>query len=128
MRFIKYALLFIVPVLLILSCANKNNKLKLLFAKDIQKQDIKIRMEVLGGVPGTEIFNGQTKYSIPNGYGENEWYFSCHERLKGYLRHIKTNANDSHEYNFSFYKNKEKVFVDVDIKGDSPLKATVELK
>ena len=113
MRLIFYFFSFI----LLSACYQQNNQLKLSFDNTIQKQDVKIRMEVLGSVPMTTIYNGQKQFDIPNGYGENEWYFTYKDSLKGYLRFIKTNRNDRHTYKFSFREENGNYFVDVDIKG-----------
>jgi len=85
-------------------------------------------MEVLASVPSTEIYNGEKIFKIPNGYGENEWYFSYNDSLTGYLRHIKTNRNDRHNYRFYFYESNDKYFVDITITGVSKVDATIELK
>lgn len=90
--------------------------------------DVSIKMEVLASIPMTQIYTGQNKFDIPNGYGENEWYFTYKDSLQGYLRHIKTNRNDNHIYLFHFYKKADKYFVDVNIKGVSPLQKKIELK
>ncbi len=110
------------------ACNKKDNHLTVSVDKFINKQDIKIKMEVLASIPVTEIYDGKKQWEIPNGYGENEWYFTYKDTLHGYLRHIKTNRNDNHAYKFTFYKEDERYFVDVSIKGDSPLQQIVELK
>ncbi len=109
------------------SCLNKKNTLKISFSGEIDRADLRIKMEVLVSIPVTQIYNGQKEFDIPNGYGENEWYFTYKDTLSAYTRHIKTNLNDKHTYQFNFYKEKGKVFVDIDIQGISPLKEKIEL-
>ena len=104
------------------------NRLDLTFGDGIRKQDIRVRMEVLGSVKMTEIYNGSKEFDIPNGYGENEWHFSYSDSLQGYIRHFKTNRKEKHDYNFSFFKENEQYFVGVNIEGDQTLKDTIELK
>lgn len=106
----------------------KNNKLNLSFDEKFKKEDIQVKMEVLASIPETLVYNGERKFKIPNGYGENEWYFNYKDSLNGYLRHIKTNRNEKHNYFFYFYYKNGKYFVDVDIEGANPLKKTIELK
>ena len=122
----------VIPFLIICmffnSCSNKGNKLKVSFSNGIDKADVRIKMEVLASVPITDIYDGQKEFDIPNGYGENEWYFTYKDTLQGYSRHIKTNRNDKHNYVFSFYKENEKCFVDIKIEGISPLQENIELK
>ncbi|MDR2206207.1 MAG: hypothetical protein LBE36_08655 [Flavobacteriaceae bacterium] len=57
-------------------------------------------MEVLPTIEKTIIYDGTIKNDIPNGYGENDWYVTYEDSLKGYFRHIKTNRNDNHKYLF----------------------------
>lgn len=104
-------------LMLFIACTPKKNQLQLSFDNTIHKQDVKINMEVLGSIPMTTIYNGERQFDIPNGYGENEWYFTYKDSLKGYLRFIKTNRNDKHTYRFSFHEENGQYFVDVDIKG-----------
>lgn len=106
---------------------NKSNNFKLNINKGIENHDIKIKMKVLGSIPITQIYEGKNQFTIPNGYGENEWYFFYTDSLQGYLRHIKTNQNDQYSYEFSFFKANGKYFVDVNIKGNEPIKKRIEL-
>ena len=110
------------------SCMSRKNSIEISLSDEIQKMDVSIKMEVLASIPMTQIYTGQNKFDIPNGYGENEWYFTYKDSLKGYLRHFKTNRNDNHIYLFQFYKKADKYFVDVNINGASPLQQEIELK
>jgi uncharacterized protein YprB with RNaseH-like and TPR domain len=118
----------IMSMMLFSGCANRDNKLELGFDSTIKKEAVNIEMEVLGSIPKTTIYDRGKEVKIPNGYGENEWYFLYNDTLKGYIRHIKTNRNDNHNYKFSFYEKNEQCFVDVEITGISPLTKTIQLK
>lgn len=120
--------LFAFMLLLSLYSCNKGNTLKINFEQGIDRSATEVKMEVLASVPMTTIYNGKDQFTIPNGYGENEWYFTYNDTLRGYVRHIKTNRNDKHIYHFKFYTEGKKFFVGIEIKGDSPLKTQVELK
>ena len=103
--------------------------LSLLLVYTILGNDKMVRNTVRGDTNrGGEIYTWQKKYNIPNGYGENEWCFTYKDSLQGYSRHIKTNRNDKHIYVFYFYREADKYFVDVNIKGVSPLQEKIELK
>lgn len=128
MRFLLMIMLYTLLFSIVSSCSRENNQLDLTFDSATTRHDVKIRMEVLGSVPVTEIYNGNTEFAIPNGYGENEWRFTYKDTLQAYIRHFKTNRNDRHSYKFTFREEKGKYFVDVDIKGASPLKLKEELK
>jgi len=121
-------ILSLITCILFNSCLNKKNSIEINFSNEINKADVSIKMEVLASIPITEIYTWQKKYNIPNGYGENEWYFTYKDSLQGYSRHIKTNRNDKHIYVFYFYREADKYFVDVNIKGVSPLQEKIELK
>lgn len=115
-------------ILLFIACNKSHNQLQLSFDNTIHKQDVTIKMEVLGSIPITEIYNGKRQFEVPDGYGENEWYFTYRDSLKGYSRFIKTNRNDKHDYNFSFHEENGNYFVDIDIEGVSSVKTRITLK
>jgi len=121
-------ILSLITCILFNSCLNKKNSIEINFSNEIDKENVVIKMEVLASIPIKEIYKEQKKFDIPNGYGENEWYFTYNDTLQGYSRHIKTNRNDKHTYVFNFYREAEKYFVDVNIKGVSPLQEKIELK
>ena len=108
-------------------CNMRRNSLKI-EVKDMIANDIEVRMEVLGSCPMTEIYKHERESSIPNGYGENEWYFIYQDSMQGYMRHVKINRNDKHDYSFLFHAEDEKILVDVTITGASPIKQQIELK
>ena len=127
---IKYSIIILFNFVLIImfSCSGRKNHLELAFSSDIDSSRIHIRMEVLGSVPVTQVYDGKKEFIIPNGYGENEWYLVYNNTLKAYFRQFKTNRNDVHKYRFHFYKNNNRYFADVDITGRSDLKRQIELK
>jgi hypothetical protein len=127
-RFFSSFILYFISLMLFSACNQKSNQLKLSFDNTINKKDVKIKMEILGSVPVTEIYNGEKKSDVPDGYGENEWYFTYRDSLKAYLRYIKTNRNDKHNYKFAFHEENRKYFVDIDIEGIDPLNTRIELK
>jgi hypothetical protein len=85
-------------------------------------------MEVLGSIKKEIIYNGENFFEVPDGYGENEWYFSYRDTLTGYLRHIKTNRNDHNHYMFQFYEKEGECFVKVNIAGSSSLEKVIKLE
>ena len=109
-------------------CTNKNNRINVSFSNAINSKKVIIKMEVLASIPIVEIYNGQQQFEVPNGYGENEWYFTYDDSLSGYLRHIKTNRNHKHNYYFNFYKVNNKFFVAIKIEGISDVVTKIELK
>jgi hypothetical protein len=113
-----------------LAACGRTNSLDLNFGNGIISRDVKIKMEVLGDeeIPLTQIYGGNRKFNIPNGYRENEWYFVYQDTLKGYFRHFKTNQNNTHGYKFAFRKEKNNYYVDADIAGTNDLKTTIQLK
>ncbi|TFF34831.1 hypothetical protein [Mucilaginibacter psychrotolerans] len=115
---------------LLLNACGGTNALDIRFGKGVNKSDVKIKMEVLGDaeIPLTQIYTGEKEFKIPNGYGENEWYFTYKDSLKGYFRHFKTNANNTHTYRFSIRKANNHYYVDADIIGVNDLKKSVQLK
>ena len=127
MRFFLRLMLHSLFCIFLSACNYKANQLNLRFDRAILKQDVRIRMQVLASVPITEIYDGKSQFTIPDGYGENEWFFTYEDSLQGYFRHMKTNRNDQHRYNFTFHQVNGKFFVDIDIKGISPLSERVEL-
>lgn len=119
-----------VPVLLVIvfgftSC--RKNSTNIQFDENINKKKFKIKMEVLGSEPLTTIYDREEWYPVPNGYGENEWYFSYKDSVKGYMRFIKTNGNDKHNYNFKVYQKDGRIMVDAAIEGVGGMTRTVVL-
>lgn len=103
------------------SCEKRNN-LELKFSETLDKSNFKIEMEVLGNdFSKVLIYDGNKQYTIQNGYGENEWYFNYKDSLFAYFRHIKTNRNDSHNYNYNFIEKNGKIQVEVHINGVSKM-------
>lgn len=121
------AQIFFVSFLVLFYSCRMGNELKIDFEPGINESIVKVKMEVLASYSMTTIYNGSRQFKIPNGYGENDWYFIYNDTLQGYLRHFKTNRNDNHYYYFRFYSKSSKILVDVEIKGDSPLKKTILL-
>ena len=52
----------------------------------------------------TLIFNGETKKTIPEEYGENDWQVSYQNKVFAEFRHFKTNFWHDHHYKFVFRK------------------------
>lgn len=103
------------------SCEKRNN-LELKFSETLDKSNFKIEMQVLGrDVSKVLIYDGNKQYTIQNGYGENEWYFNYKDSLLGYFRHLKTNRNDCHNYNYNFIEKNGKIQVEVHIDGVSKM-------
>jgi len=108
------------------SCG-KRNSLELKFSEPLNKLDFKIEMEALGSnTPKALIYYGNKEYKIPNEYGENEWYFNYKDSIYAYFRHIKTNRNDSHTYNYNFIKRNGKIQVEINIDGISKINSVVD--
>ena len=104
------------------SSCKKRNSLDLKFSETLDKLNFKIEMEVLGSdFSKVLIYDGNKQYTIQNGYGENEWYFNYKDSLFAYFRHIKTNRNDSHNYNYNFIEKNGKIQVEVQIDGVSKM-------
>jgi len=118
-------LLFLLFITLF-SCGKKNS-LELQFSEPLNKLDFEIEMKALGSnTPKTLIYDGNKQYNIPSEYGENEWYFNYKDSSYAYFRHIKTNRNDSHNYNYNFIKKDGKIQVEISIDGVSNIKKVVE--
>jgi hypothetical protein len=118
----------ICSVLLLNACGEKENQLRITVGEGVDKSRISIRKEVLGSILQTTVFDGHNQYPVPNGYGENEWYFSYRDSLKAVLGHLKTNQHDGHWYKFKFIKEGNRYFVDAKIEGVSDLHEKIELK
>lgn len=106
---------------------NRNNELILTFGNGIQKNDVRIELEVMGYVRKTTIYRLGQQETVPNGYGENDWTVTYKDSLAGHFRHIKTNRNDYHKYDFKFYQRDTSIFVDVSIKGIGEFYETIKL-
>jgi hypothetical protein len=118
-------LLFLLFITLF-SCGKKNS-LELKFSEPLNKLDFEIEMKALGSnTPKTLIYDGNKQYNIPNEYGENEWYFNYKDSAYAYFRHIKTNRNDGHNYNYNFIKKDGKIQVEISIGGVSEIKKVVD--
>jgi hypothetical protein len=108
------------------SCGEKNS-LELKFLEPLNKLDFKIEMEALGSdTPKALIYDGNKEYEISNEYGENEWYFNYKDSIYAHFRHIKTNRNDIHKYNYNFIKRNGKIQVEINIDGVSRINSVVD--
>lgn len=120
-------ILILSVIMHMMACNRSGNKLVVKVSSPLNSADINISMEVLASVPKTVVFDGMEKRKIPDGYGENEWFFTYKDTLHAYLRHIKINRNDKHIYRFTFYQEDGKYFLKANIEGDSPLQKVIEL-
>jgi hypothetical protein len=118
--------LFFLLFLTLFSCGKKNS-LELKFSEPLNKLDFKIEMKALGSnTPKALVYDGHKKYEIPNEYGENEWYFNYKDSSYAYFRHIKTNRNDGHNYNYNFIKKDGKIQVEISIDGVSEFNRVID--
>ena len=117
--------LFLLLFVFFFSCGKKNS-LELNFSEQLKDVDFKIEMRALGSnIPKKVIYDGSKKYEIPFEYGENEWYFSYKDSVYAYFRHIKTNRNDGHNYNYNFIKEGDRIKVEIIILGVSKVNRSV---
>lgn len=118
--------LFFFLFITLFSCGKKNC-MELKFSEPLNKLDFKIEMVALGSeTPKALIFDGVKDYKIPNEYGENEWYFCYKDSIYAYFRHIKTNRNDGHNYNYNFVKRNGKIQIEINIDGVSEVNKVVD--
>ena len=89
---------------------------------------IKIELSISGtDYNNVEIFNKNTEYKIPKGYGENDWNLSYDGKYFKTFRHFKTNNWHDHNYLFNFYQNENGIKCDVKIDGPDKMTLSVDL-
>jgi len=94
----------------------------------LKEGKIRIELSIWGtDYEDVEIFENGSAYSIPKGYGENDWYLSYDEKAFGVFRHFKTNNWHDHDYSFHFYKKNGLIKCDVNIDGPNEASHIVEL-
>lgn len=98
------------------------NKANVQVGENLDIKDVKITLKAYdGGNPLTNftIFKDGLSKKVPNVYGENDWKVYYNDSLVLKFRHFKTNARNTHEYNFNLNLENNELKLLVDIKGDN---------
>lgn len=74
------------------------------------------------------IFDGKVINKIPNEYGENDFLIIYDDAYYFSFRHFKLNRRHQNDYNFILKKEKENIFIDIEIKGKSPMNSVRQMK
>ena len=94
----------------------------------LNRELIKIELSISGtDYNKVEIFNENSEYKIPKGYGENDWNLSYDGKYFETFRHFKTNNWHDHNYSFYFYQNEDGIKCDVKIDGPDKKNITINL-
>lgn len=70
----------------------------------------------------TVLYDGSQKHEIINEYGENDFLITYDNKYYLSFRHFKLSRRFQHDYNFHFYSNNNRIFVQADIQGESPMR------
>lgn len=100
------------------------NKINVQVGKNLNIKDVKITLKADdGGSPITNftIFEDGISKRVPNVYGENDWKVYYNDSLIIKFRHFKTNARNTHDYNFGLNLENNGLRILVDIKGDNDM-------
>jgi hypothetical protein len=73
------------------------------------------------------IFDGKEKNNLITDYGENDFLITYNNRYYYSFRHFIFNSHDAHYYHFHFFQKNEKILMEVDVVGPSPMRFTESL-
>ncbi len=121
-------LVIIYPLIQIgLSHFTNQNTFKVTASKDINIQDVKIELSIWGtDIVDKVMFENGSSETIPEEYGENDWYLSYKNKHTAF-RHFKTNNRADHNYNFHFYEENDTIKCNVEIEGYNPRSIIISL-
>lgn len=104
------------------------NSIEVTTDKKLNIELIKIELSISGtDYKNVEIFNKNSKFKIPKGYGENDWSLSYDGKFFEKFRHFKTNNWHDHNYSFQFYKDENGIKCNVKIDGPDKMKMSIDL-
>lgn len=103
------------------------NKINLKFEKSLKQKDFKIIIKIWETTDSMYILKDDLINKIPEGYGENDWTIVYKDSLRCNFRHFKTNRTNDHFYKFRFFKQTNRIFCDVKIKGKNEIVSKIEL-
>jgi hypothetical protein len=68
------------------------------------------------------LFDGESKESMINDYGENDFLITYNNKYYFSFRQFKFNRSHQHNYNFHFYQKNDTIFIQADIRGKDDMK------
>ena len=96
------------------------NSLEVTTSKDLNIKNVKLELSIWGtDVLGRVMYQNGSAQTIPEEYGENDWYLSYKNKHIAF-RHFKTNNRADHDYKFYFYRENDTFKCKVDIEGHNP--------
>lgn len=121
-------LVIIYPLIKIgLSHFTNQNSLEITTASDLNIQDVKIELSIGGSeVVDRVIYENKVVTTIPEEYGENDWFLS-YKNNHVTFRHFKTNNRADHDYVYHFYKENDTIKCKIEIEGHNPQSMIVSL-
>lgn len=120
----KYIILLLVLLLCFFGLVkiNKNeynlwNSNSIIVSTDDKLDTKKVRIKYKNFSGEYIFFDGKQIKDLVNEYGENDFIIEYGNDYYFKFRHLKTNSNHQHDYNFHIFKQDTSLFVDVNIEG-----------
>lgn len=103
------------------------NSIEVTTSSNLNIRNVNIALSIWGSdVVDRDIFDNNSAITIPEEYGENDWYLSYNNHHIAF-RHFKTNNRSDHDYRFHFFKENDTIKCKILIEGANPVARIISL-